>query len=429
MSSINQDKVRISSLLPLALENDSRTLKIAKSFARAGYISEVHEHIASTKTFPPLENFSVHPLWPRTFEWVRNITKRGWKVDNADKIPSHSRPSIANDSIKNIIDAIHFLLFIAAYFCIRPLCAALKPPRTNIIYLHEYRLFPVAWIWQKLTGAKLIYDAHDFYPLVRSMDSLSLFWRSIFLPFLEYIERSVCRTADAVITTSDGIAGLILDKYGVTATVIRNCHDSFSDRKSAELLRQTLSIAPDQPILAVVGHRKPAQSLNILIDNIIRLNQNGKAIHLVFIGRGYEPLVDDTPDAAGKCIHTLGAVPPWEIVPLLTECNAVALPYFPENAHYQFALPNGFFQAVAARLPLLYPPLLEIERLLDGTNSGIAYDPRQNESVKTALSRLLQDVSKNHTDHSGLERISSQLNWQNEELKLLELIRSVKREE
>jgi len=422
-SSPGRNKVRITSLLPLALANDSRTLKIASAFNRAGFSSEVYENAPSPSETVFPEGVRVKTLWFSPAKYFRRITSSGWQVEEGLERQIRTMPLPGRALIVRLKEVLHYSFFICYYLIIRPLLGFVQKPQADIIYLHEYRLFPLAFVWRMLTGAIIVYDAHDYYPEVRDERTLSLFWKMLFLPTLIRIEAACVRNATCVVTTSSGIGKLIKQRFHKDPAIIRNCHDKSYDINPNQGLRQRTGIRQDAFVLGVIGHRKPAQYFSPLLAAISHLNNTGFPTYLVLIGRGYERILTEASEKGiGKFVHSLGAVLPGEIVPLLCETDAVALPYAPQNSHYENALPNGFFQSVAARVPLLYPPLGQITNEIGDEKIGIPFDPRDVEETLTALSKIRTDSRFRSECRCALEAFAPTLDWEHEAQILMPLV-------
>lgn len=424
--SLERNKVRIVSLLPLALANDSRTIKIASAFYRAGFLSEVYENAPSPSETVFPEGVRVKTLWFSPAKYFRCITSSGWQVEEELKRQSGTIPLLGRALIVRLKEILHYGFFIGYYLIIKPLLGFVQKPQADIIYLHEYRLFPLAFIWRMLTGAIIIYDAHDYYPEVRDERTLSPFWKKIFLPTLIRLEAACVRNATCVVTTSSGIGKLIKQRFKKDSVIIRNCHDKSCDIKPSQGLRQRTGIKDDAFVLGVIGHRKPAQYFSPLLAAVSHLNNTGFPTHLVLIGRGYEKiLVEASEMGTGEFVCAPGSVQPSEIVPLLCETDAVALPYAPQNSHYANALPNGFFQSVAAGVPLLYPPLGQIINEIGEAKIGIPFDPRDDDDTLAALSKIRTDSQFRSECRSALEAFSQTLDWEHEAKFLVPLVEEV----
>ena len=66
--------------------------------------------------------------------------------------------------------------------------------------------------------------------------------------------------------------------------------------------------------------------------------------------------------------------------------------YEPYSANYRFALPNGFFQIVAAGLPLVRAALPEIEAAIGRQPVGVALERLDPPTLAAAILRCAEDT-------------------------------------
>jgi len=387
----------IVSLTPLPLDRDSRTFRIASAFARFGWRSVVVENLASASAAPG----------------VTTLTLGG------SRLRGNGRAARRGNGIG------HFLAFVAAYFVARPLEVALRVPRADLYYLHEYRLYPAVALARLLRPAPLIYDAHDFYPESESEASRGRFWRRLFKPLLGWMERRCIAAADAVVTVSDGVARLIESHYGVRPRVLPNLHDSRLDEAVERDIRRVLELTDDDFLAVSVGNAKQDQPLEPLAQAVARLPAR---VHVAFVGRGYDGLglIARRFGAAGR-LHAAGAIEPWRIVPFIATADAALLLYLPNTRNFENAFPNKVFQYLAAGLPVFYSALPEVARTIGTSGAGVAIDPGDAECIRAALLALTDDAERATRMAAAAAELSSRFRWQDLERDLKALAESLMR--
>ena len=90
-------------------------------------------------------------------------------------------------------------------------------------------------------------------------------------------------------------------------------------------------------------------AVDVAIAALARLPER---FHLAFLGRGYEAVA--TAQRRGPLadrLHLGHLVAPNEVVPAIRSADVGLVLYAPYSENYRNALPNGFFQVVAAGLP------------------------------------------------------------------------------
>src|SRR5262249_25644380 len=156
---------------------------------------------------------------------------------------------------------------------------------------------------------------------------------------------------------------------GRRPVVIRNCHDERLDRAVVRNLRTELELAPTDKLCVVVGNWKPGMAITVAVEALARLPQR---FHLAFLGRNYDKPGHPLPSAlVGRRLHFGRFATPDKVVPAIRTADIGLVIYEPYSDNYRSALPNGFFQIIAAGLPLVRAPLPEIEAVIGGIRVGV----------------------------------------------------------
>ena len=410
----------IVSVTPTRLEADSRSFKIAASIARLGYTSILVEEKKSKfdrRGLPFAVRSMEDPL-------QRNNTLLDGGIEK-----SLSRGGIhtAMKTWRTIRDSTLLLpimfLFRYVYRCI--MLPFRQIPRASLYYLHGYTLYPSVWILSKRYKAPIVYDAHDFYSGIKSPEEIAAlkFGRRCLMAFYRHLESRLVKNASATVTVADRIAGLQERAFCRRPLVIRNCHDRRIDRNPPKTLKASLGLSSDHFLLVVVGNCKEGMAIREAFDAMLELPDR---VHLAFVGNFYEEHLNEIRRRMLDWrIHIVGPIRPDELVPFIQDADASLLLYYPRSINYRNCLPNGFFQAIAAGLPLLYPKLPEIEEIAEGYEIGTPIDPLVPSSVSSAVMRLMNDPVRMDEYRRNLRRAVRDLNWDGEELVLRELISRV----
>ena len=361
----------VVSITPIAVERDTRTFKQAATYARLGYRSIVVEGARSDVDDSTLP-----------FE-RRSVAKR---IVQSQKTGRRRRGLRALGQIEARLTA--------------PL--RVLPPAA-LYHLHEFSLFPAAWVAKRRHGAKLLYDAHDFYPA-----ELEGVRTPLVVRIGPLLERACIRGSDAMTTVSDRVADLYEDRFGIRPIVVRNLHDRSLDRDPAVGLRELVGASADDLVLVTIGQRKPGMA----VESALRaLKELPESVHWVWIGPGYEDdvVAESDVDVAERA-HFIGWQPPSQIVPLAAGGDVAVVLYVPLNSNLAAALPNGFFQSVAAGLPLLYPRLPELERAIAGRDVGREIDPLDPSTIVDAVVSMLDPQARRECGQV-VSRLSETLTW------------------
>jgi glycosyltransferase involved in cell wall biosynthesis len=253
-------------------------------------------------------------------------------------------------------------------------------------------------------------------------DALSSYWRRWILPFERTIERACIRKAAAVVTVNEGIAKLIEQRFGRTAIVLRNAHDPRFEKPVDVTIRSIVGIADDEVLIVCVGQFKSGMAVEEAVKAMALLPRR---FHLAFVGPGY-PLYGELlarENVAGR-VHFLPPVQPPEVVPFIRSADAGIVLYYPLSPSHQNCLPNGFFQPVAAGLPVVYPELPEIRRIAEQYELGVPIDPQDPASIAAGIGRL-GDKTLMSRLRLNVENSRGGLSWEQEEQQLRELLENL----
>jgi len=426
----NEKTKTVVSVTPLRAEADSRAFKVAASIARFGYNSILVEAERSDLDKDRLpfrllsmrddtKHYSSMPKYQTNVSSSGAVNRRVLETMEIIRNSLLQFPDPLKGLLRPLVKLLIFLFRYGYYSCVLPLRSI---PRASLYYLHSYSLFPALYILSKKYRAPLVYDAHDFYPGIKSPEEIRLlkFEQRWTIAFCQNIESRLIKYASNVITVSGGVARLQRETFGCNATVVRNCHDFRLDQEPSTDIRSTLGLSPDKFLLVVVGNAKQGMAIQEVLDALAELPHH---VHLVFLGKFYEQRLSNLCGGAlGGRIHVVSPMKPYEVVPFIRTADASIIIYYPRSVNYQHCLPNGFFQSVAAELPILYPELPEIQQIAEKYMIGIPISPRVPRSISAAVNRLLNDPNLLATYRRNLREIREELSWEKEEVILRELI-------
>ena len=306
-----------------------------------------------------------------------------------------------------------FALHLAEYLNQYLFQVLLVAPRADIYYLHAFYQFPAVFVLCLWHRAKMIYDAHDFYSQMEDDANVSSFWKNCVVPFERVAERACVWFADDVVTVNEGIAALMRKRFGCEPVILRNVHDLRLDKQPSRTIREVIGLPPDAFLVVSIGNWKIAMAMQEMFDALAGLP---KHVHLAFLGAGY-PSLDEAVASRGidGRVHVVRPVLPQEVVPFIASADASVVLYFGGSPDYENALPNRFFQSIAAELPLVYPNLNEIRRLAARFGVGIMANPQDPTEIRSALKVLIENDERRSAIRKNLRLANLELCWEHEE--------------
>ena len=397
-------------LTPVALDADSRAFRFAQILAEIGLRSIVVEGRASARHFwsEEIEVRSVGRI-PAADIRPGSILQHG-RLRNAVLSLRQGRLGLAGEAILYGGFRAHAWW----HYCQQP--RPLIPP-AELYVLHSFEFYRAVAPLVRRLSARVFYDAHDFYRGIETPEQQLGFDRKTAYPYLRRLEDQLVSAADVFTTVSDGLADLMAQAFRRRPDVIRNCHDVRHDRTNVTSLRKTLGLEEADRLAVFVGNYKAGLATNAAVAALEYLPEN---VHLAFLGRGYEAVAASLSNGlAGRRLHFGHAVAPDEIVPTIRSADLGLVLYEPYSENYSHALPNGFFQLVAAGLPIVRGELQEIEAAIGGRLIGYCLPKLEPLGIAKAISRVIEERDMLR---ANAEAFRHSLCWENEAMKMRQLI-------
>jgi glycosyltransferase involved in cell wall biosynthesis len=320
-------------LYTVALQNDSRFVKQARSILKAGLADEVLL-VGKTNKDEPL----------------------------AERIGDNIRLVRFKTRLNPLPKCKLFGCLKYAEFVIRHYLMA-KAIRPSVIQCHSVSSLPAAALVRSFTRVPLIYDARELETESNGLHGLNQV-------FTRLLERALIRHCDAVLCVSESIADWYVNEYGIERPfVVRNVPDlpPQSGNTGSDVFRLRFKI-PDVALIFVYSGgllegRRVEQMIRVF--GTMRPDR-----HLVFMGFG--PLEGVVKEASSKHpnIHFLPAVPPSEVLGHVAGANVGIVGVENNCLSYHLSLPNKLFEYLLAGIPFLAPDYPEMRRVLETHKCG-----------------------------------------------------------
>lgn len=329
-----------------------------------------------------------------------------------------SRPSAPSTSKSDVrsIDRLGFLdrifrisarLWTHAMFCFH-----MVRKHADVIHAHDVNVLPTAWLAARLSGAKLVYDAHEI--------STGREGYASFRTLVAIIERALMPRAQGTITTTDARAKFFARAYGIDRPIVlqnRPCHQP---AQISTRIRDELQLEQPWPIVVYQGGVQQGRGLERLV-RVAALVPNA---YFVFIGGGRL-------DASLRSIAAeLGLEERVRFIPTVALAE---LPSYTASAdigvqpientclnHYTTDS-NKLFEYVQAGLPVVASDLPEIRRVVREHDLGLLVPAGDTEALATALQSLVEDKSTRDFHAERSRTAAAVLNWEAQEGELLAL--------
>ena len=284
------------------------------------------------------------------------------------------------------------------------------------------------YIIVKLKGAKLVYDAHEYFtevPEVVRRPKVQKVWQKV--------EKIFVPLFDATYTVSEGLAELFQQKYHKHFDVIMNvpvlveAHpERVSPTLSGLLPNKDETLAANLPLRGTEGSRlfilyQGALNEGRGLEHLITAMQQIDC-HLKLAGEGdlSEQLRQQVKDLQlENKITFLGYVPPKELRKITAEATIGINLVENKGLSYYYSLSNKFFDYTHASVPQVCTGFPEYEKLNKKYNVALLVTDCSTLQIIEALNRLLKDDNLYRELQKNCEVCTRELNWQREEIKLL----------
>jgi glycosyltransferase involved in cell wall biosynthesis len=265
-------------------------------------------------------------------------------------------------------------------------------------------------------GARFVYDIRDFYSAEWEGSQLSRVHRRGIAQ-----EAHVLRRADVCLTVTPGLADLVEQRYRIRPHVIRSCRDPIGPDVTGPEVRGTLGLDASTPLLVHTGHRIREAGLPQQVELVRAL----PTVHLAMVGQ--QQGVREVEAAARQAnvqarIHLLPTVAAAEVPAFIRTADAAVIYMYAESVNARHALPNKFFEAIAARLPMAVSDGEEFRPLVQRYGFGVLFDPLDLRSAVAAVTEVLRN-NRRYRDAANVA--AEHLSWRRESAAYVQVYREL----
>jgi len=274
--------------------------------------------------------------------------------------------------------------------------------RIAVIHCHDLEPLPIAVRLKQLTGARLVYDAHELETEREGAHGVRQWLNRM-------TERRMMRHVDRLITVSPSILTWYQQHFpGVQAHLVRNVPHKPSHAVSIHPLRQELDIPHDSLLLLFLGRFTAGRGIETVLEAVQHENVHH---HVLFMGGG--PLEGRIRHAAQACsrIHLLPPVPTAQVLSYAAGADVGLCLYEDTCLNHRYCLPNKLFESLLAARPVLASELPDQAEIVRRYRAGWTVAP-----AVTALTDWLTTISRAEQQEvaQGLAERIADLTWESE---------------
>ena len=253
-----------------------------------------------------------------------------------------------------------------------------------------------------------IYDAHELYTEMKEVIT-----RPAIKKIWDAIEKRLVPKFKMGYTVSDGIVGEFQKRYGVHYQTIRNL----------PVLKETEQRVPGETFILYQGAVNEARGLEYLIPAMKIVD-----CKLVICGGGnfmsqLKKMITDN-NVENK-IELKGWISPDKLRIISQQATIGVALAEREGLNQWLALPNKFFDYIHAHVPQVTMNYPEYKKINEQYEIAVLIDDLKPETVGNAINELLRNAEKRTRLKENCIRAKLELNWQNEEKKLIEFYKNI----
>jgi glycosyltransferase involved in cell wall biosynthesis len=290
--------------------------------------------------------------------------------------------------------------------CLNSMSDAINQTMPEVIHANDLDTLPTAFHVASKTRARIIYDAHeiavDEYPDIPIGSKLWRIWQ----------ERRLMCSVDRFITMSEPAADFFFERYGVQAdAVIFNSPSDPVDIACPDI-RSVCGLDAHIPLIVFTGYLRPDRGMREILHAVKLLD----GVHLAQVGPSREDLDNDLKQMADKLeiserVHSLAPVHPLETAAFIRSADVALIVNKNFSRNVDLALPNKFFDALLANVPLVAGRQTAVRNLVERWNCGVVIDETSSHAIADGIKRVLSSPLDFRSGSANYQMILKEYSW------------------
>lgn len=286
----------------------------------------------------------------------------------------------------------------------------------DFVHCHDLDTLYAGRRLKKLTGAALIFDAHEYYPA-----SMSLYLPGLLVRLLDWWEGRLIRKADAVITASTVLRDEYLARGISPVEVLGNYPDPkrFPRLPAAKTrdARRSLGVNDEALLVGYIG----GFSRNRMILPFIEAAALCPDVHFAVWGDGDQREAVEAAAESHPNVRCYGWADPEEL-PLYFQASDVI--YYGLRLDYpgaQYNAPNTLTQAMITARPVIATNVGDLGRMVETTGCGVLIEEATPQAIAAAIGELRTTEQRRVLGERGYEAALQRYNADVVKKRLVEL--------
>ena len=361
-----------------AFTNDSRVLKESTSLHNAGFdVTVLALHEKNLKEFDNIQSVDIHRIKHKSRAWSK---QRFFQV----------------------LKYVEFMYRVANLYKNR-----------DIIHCNDLAALPIGVLIKKFFNkdVRIVYDAHEYEINDTPNES------RIRIRIKYFMEKTLIKYADKVITVSDSIANEYVRLYGIEKPELVLNTPVFKEIEKKDIFRETLSIESNKTIFLYQGGLSKGRGIEMLLDTFKQTNDDKNVI--VFMGYGSLKNLVQTAAEKYENIYFHPAVSPGILLDYTSSADFGISTIEDSCLSYRYCLPNKMFEYVMADVPVIVSNLPEMKKIVKENQIGIIVKENTVAGLTITINKAVKLDKMRLIDN--LQKVKEIYNWEEQEKVLLEV--------
>lgn len=393
---------RIAMIVWNEFRNDARVLKEAQTLQGAGHDVTVFALHTPRVTLE-------HEILEGGIKVSRVARSPFWKLRKA-KVSSGQVGG--NASIGRLSPSRQVLRIVTRLWTHSVLFARIARHRADVVHAHDVNTLPTAWLAAKVSGAKVVYDAHE---ISTSREGYNSFRRLVGV-----VEKFLMPRVQGTITTTDARAKFFARAYGIPRPVVLQNRPRLTFTQSSQRIRKQLGLTEAWPIILYQGGLQQGRGL----ERLVRIAALVPEAYFVLIGGGRltQPLITLSQELAlTDRVHFIPTVSLAELPEYTASADIGVQPIENTCLNHFTTDSNKLFEYLIAGLPIVATDFPEIRRIVRAHDVGLLVREGDDQMLADALKMLVRDPDLRSRLANNARSASISLNWEDQEALLIDL--------
>jgi len=383
---------KVISIVLNNFKNDSRVLKECISLQKGGYdVQVVALYDEGQKEFEKIQNISVERI---------KLNSRGW-------------------SKRRVVQLFKYLEF--TYRAVK------RYRGVDIVHCNDLNALPIGVMIKFFNkDVKIVYDAHEYETEINGL-------RGVLKIATKFLEKSLIRYANRVITVSDAIADEYVKLYNIQKPALVLNTPVLQSVEKMDIFREEFGISKMHTIFLYQGSLSPGRGVELILDTFKKIDEERQRVKreannsplpcIIFMG--YGPLEEAIQEHANNYnnIFFHEAVSP-DILLNYTSSADFGISLIEDSClSYRYCLPNKMFEYMMAEIPVIVSNLPQMKQFVEENDVGVVVKENTILGFKKSIQEALMLDKKRVL--SNIKKVREYYNWSKQEKVLLELYREL----